>query len=81
MAAETGRSRIITSIEGYQRLLNTHDGNPRWKLITRFGTFETAPDSQVGYQPFDAWSHVPRPRVELTLNGAGKVIGAERIGD
>ena len=77
----TGRTTVVTSIVNTQRLLNTTNGNPRWKLFTRFGVFETEPDAQCSHKAFDVWQYPPRPMVELTLNSAGRVVGAERIGE
>ena len=75
------RTTVVVGIANAVRLPNTASGNPRWKLLTQAGVFETKPDAQCNYQPFDAWAQKPRPQVQLTLDGAGKVIGAERIGD
>ena len=76
-----GRTEVRTQIVNTQRLSNTGSGNPRWRLFTRFGVFDTNPDAQCNYLPFDAWAHGPRPDVVLTVNGAGKVIRAYRVGE
>lgn len=61
-----------------RRLLNTPSGNPRYKLIGRLGSVETAPDSQVGFDVQDYVPDVGSP-AKLTLNRSGQVIGIEYL--
>jgi hypothetical protein len=65
---------VITHINKVTRRQNTSSGNPRWRLLTRHGVFETAPDSQIGYAIVREWSHHLEPVMRLKLDDAGDVI-------
>jgi hypothetical protein len=72
---------VITHIAKIGRRPNTGSGNPRWRLLTRHGIYETEPDAQVAHQIEQSWTHRPRPMVRLVLNDAGRVIGIAAVPD
>lgn len=65
---------------GAERLTNSTNGNPRWKLSTSEGTYRTQSDASLGY---DVDNHNGRPEhtdrswrgreVEFTATPAGRV--------
>ena len=59
--------RIETSLIGVTRRLNTISGNPRFKLMTDRGAFETAADAQCNYDVKDSLeADYPRDVVLMT---------------
>lgn len=74
---------VTTTIVKVNRRSNTPSGNPRWRLITQHGVFETEPDTQVSHMITDRLTDKGRRRglFDLTLNSAGRVIGLTEILD
>jgi len=72
-------SEIVTSIALLKKVGNTASGNPKYRMLTRHGVYETELDAQVNYTLRERWTERPRPLVRLTFNDAGHVIGAEEI--
>lgn len=70
---------VRTTIASINRRRNTESGNPRYRLLTLAGVFETADDSQVNHLITDRLAERPRPEVELSINDAGKVIAIKEF--
>lgn len=61
----------VVNIIGYERIKNSANGNPRYRLFMRYSSYETAPDAALGYSLNNG--NLPADDVTLTLNGRGKV--------
>jgi len=69
--SETVREVVIDHLD---RLTNTKDGNPRYRVHLSTGeTLHTEPDSQAGY----FISNYTGLSVQLTLNATGRVVKVE----
>lgn len=74
MTNVTARVRILK----VERLQNTANGNPRWKIYPEgAGILETEPDAQVGSQNWGEWVG---KNVGLTVNGQDKIVHARLLG-
>jgi hypothetical protein len=68
---------FTATIQGIQRMLNSHDGCPRYRVFTPTGTYTTEPNAQVNFL-------LPNYRGErcvFTLNVEGRIIGVESAKD
>lgn len=65
-------STITTEIVSVERLTNSTNGNPRFRLVTPFDSFVTKTDGSVGLEVENITRRLP-VRVTLHLDGRGKV--------
>lgn len=73
----TNESRFIATITGTERLSNTVNGNPRYRVSFADGpTRETCPDAQVAYMITNP-ENAGEPRT-IIVDGKGRVIGVEK---
>lgn len=67
-------TRITAVVTGFNRLANSRNGNPRYKVHTTEGSFTTAADIAAVYEhSIDRLAKDSVP-VYLTLNGRGQVV-------
>lgn len=66
--------KILTAIMGAERRLNTVSGNPRWKITTRTGAWNTKADAQIGHTDFETLA-TNKAQVELEIDGQGAIVG------
>jgi hypothetical protein len=62
---------IEATFQGAQRLINSRDGNPQYRVFTMNGSYLTKVDAQVN---FEVTNHIGKP-VRLTLDADGHIIG------
>ncbi len=70
-------STVETRIEKIERMNNSKDGNPRFRLHTADGAYATMPDASVAYGIENP--EYQEGRVRLTLNSKGQVEHAEVV--
>jgi hypothetical protein len=75
MTRPTTETTIVTTLQGIQKLRNSHDGCPRFRVFTLSGTWNTEPNAQVN---FLITNYVGK-RVSLQFNESGNIIGADSV--
>jgi hypothetical protein len=74
---------IETTLYTYKRAGHSTNGNPRWELTTRDGTFRTQSDAACSYDvdnvgrkiPMDADGRSLGLPITLTITPSGRVVG------
>lgn len=78
----TSRARLETDLVSVTRLLNSASGNPRWRLLTKHGSYDTRPDSQCNYDVKDTLEVTYPQRVALGFDDErGRVTHIEYLED
>jgi len=63
------------TVQGAQRLRNSANGNPRYRVFTMDGAYLTKVDAQVN---FEVTNHIGQP-VRITLDSDGHIVGITRM--
>jgi len=70
----SAQTRTVTStLQGVQRLKNSPDGNPNFRVFTMHGSYRTEPNAQVNHLITNFIGKLCR----LTFNERGNIIGVE----
>lgn len=68
----------IITVHGYERLNNSVNGNPRFKLFAEGGALITSSDAACGYDIQNGWAGVRGPRLaRVTRTRAGRIATLE----
>jgi hypothetical protein len=71
-------STVVDTITNLERLNNSVNGNPRWRvLLANAGPKTTAPDAQVGHVIEN--SEYREGQVSVTLNPEGQIIRVKTL--
>lgn len=68
----------IITVHGYERLKNSTNGNPRYRLLANGGALVTSSDAACNYDIENGWAGVRGPRfARVTRTKAGRIATLE----